>query len=89
MDLVWIYLIFRYRRGITWIFAWMFAFWAPALIPIPVIGWAAPPLLYWAAISSRRRHLQQPPRSHKMASPTQRAWTAAMAELKAGRLQQP
>ncbi len=59
MDLVWIYLLFRYRRGLVWLFAWMFAFWAPALIPIPVIGWCAPPLLYWAAVSSRQRRLQR------------------------------
>ena len=59
MDLVWAYLVCRYWRGIAWTFAWMFAFWAPDLIPIPVIGWFAPPLLFWAAVSSRRRRLDR------------------------------
>ncbi len=58
-DLVWAYLVFRYWRGIAWTFAWMFAFWAPALIPIPLLGWFVPPLLCWAAVFSRRRRLER------------------------------
>lgn len=58
-DLLWVYLVFRYWRGIAWTLAWMFAFWAPALIPIQFFGWFAPPLLYWAAVSSRRRRLER------------------------------
>ena len=58
-EIVWAYLVFRYRRGIAWTLAWMFAFWMPALIPIPFVGWFAPPLLYWAAVSSRRRRLER------------------------------
>jgi hypothetical protein len=54
-DVVWAYLVWRYWRGILWTLAWMFAFWMPALLPVPVLGWAAPPLLLWAAVASRRR----------------------------------
>lgn len=62
-ELVWAYLVVRYWRGIAWTFAWMFAFWAPVLIPIPLVGWCAPPLLYWAAVSSRRRRLDRQERT--------------------------
>lgn len=62
-DVVWAFLVWRYWRGIAWTLAWMFAFWAPALLPVPVIGWLAPPLLLWAAVTSRRRRLDhQSPR---------------------------
>lgn len=58
-DLVWAYLVFRYWRGIAWTFAWMLAFWAPALIAIPLLGWFVPPLLWGAAVFSRRRRLER------------------------------
>jgi hypothetical protein len=62
-DVVWSYLVCRYWRGITWTFAWMLAFGAPTLVPIPVLGWFAPPLLFWVAVTSRRRRVQRhPPR---------------------------
>lgn len=85
MDLVWIYFVLRYWRGIAWMFAWMMAFAAPEFIPIPVIGWLAPPLLYWSAVASRRRRLERQARHAGAAAATQRAWAAARAELRAGR----
>jgi hypothetical protein len=33
--------------------------WAPALIPIPLLGWFVPPLLCAAAVFSRRRRLER------------------------------
>ncbi|WP_447156703.1 hypothetical protein [Nakamurella sp. GG22] len=62
-EVVWVYLVWRYWRGIAWTIAWIFAFWAPALITIPLVGWCAPPLLYWAAVSSRRRRLDRQART--------------------------
>ena len=66
-EIVWAYLVFRYWRGIAWTLAWMFAFWVPALIPIPFVGWFAPPLLYWAAVVSRRRHIERQERRARQA----------------------
>lgn len=74
-EIVWAYLVFRYWRGIAWTLAWMFAFWVPALIPIPFVGWFAPPLLYWAAVSSRRRRLErQEPKVRQVAAATSRSF---------------
>lgn len=68
-DVVWAYLVCRYWRGIAWTLAWMFAFWAPALIPVPVIGWLAPPLLLWAGVTLRRRRLDRQAQRMPAAAP--------------------
>ena len=58
-EVIWAYLVWRYLRGITWTLAWIFAFWAPALIPVPVIGWFVPPLLLWLGIVSHQRRVDR------------------------------
>lgn len=37
--------------------------------PIPFIGWCAPPLLYSAAVSSRRRRLDRQPQTPHCGKP--------------------
>ena len=58
-DVIWAYLVWRYLGGITWTLAWIFAFWAPALVPVPMVGWLAPPLMLWLGIGIHRRRVDR------------------------------